>query len=106
MFSPEQKKFIYENSVKVNDQSKYLQIMGYFDNYFLSFIQIFFYIKSGKDAHFLHPFRQNKPIPDQPLMYFSMNLPPVPYFSYTKSISLSPLPERQARMEPLLCSLA
>jgi hypothetical protein len=34
MFSPEQKRFIFENSVKINDQSKYIQVMGYYDNYF------------------------------------------------------------------------
>lgn len=34
MFSPEQKKFIYDNSVKVNDQDKYIKVMAYFDDYF------------------------------------------------------------------------
>lgn len=34
MFSPEQKKFIYDNSVKVNDQAKYIKVMTYFDDYF------------------------------------------------------------------------
>lgn len=34
MFTPEQKRFIYENSVKVNDNSKYIEIMGYYSDYF------------------------------------------------------------------------
>jgi hypothetical protein len=34
MFTPEQKRFVYENSVKVNDNKKYLEIMGHYQNYF------------------------------------------------------------------------
>lgn len=34
MFTPEQKRFIYENSIKVNDNNKYIEIMKYYSNYF------------------------------------------------------------------------
>jgi len=34
MFTPEQKRFVYENSVKVNDNNKYIEIMGYYSDYF------------------------------------------------------------------------
>ena len=34
MFTPEQKRYIYENSVKVNDNNKYIEIMGLYSNYF------------------------------------------------------------------------
>lgn len=34
MFSPEQKRYIYENSIKINDQTKYVQIMTHYSDYF------------------------------------------------------------------------
>lgn len=35
MFSPEQKRYIYDNSIKINDQNKYIQIMAYYDEFFI-----------------------------------------------------------------------
>jgi len=34
MFTPGQKRYIYENSVKVNDNNKYIEIMGLYSGYF------------------------------------------------------------------------
>jgi len=34
MFTPEQKRYIYEKSVKVNDNNKYIEIMGLYSSYF------------------------------------------------------------------------
>lgn len=34
MFSVEQKRYIYENSVKIKDQNKYIQIMALYSDYF------------------------------------------------------------------------
>lgn len=34
MFTAEQKRYVYENSVKVNDNNKYIEIMGYYSEYF------------------------------------------------------------------------
>jgi len=34
MFSPEQKKYIFDNSVKVDEQSKYIQIMALYETFF------------------------------------------------------------------------
>ena len=34
MFTAEQKRWIYENSIKVNDENKYIEIMGHYSEYF------------------------------------------------------------------------
>ena len=34
MFTPEQKQYVYENSIKVNDNNKYIEIMGLYSEYF------------------------------------------------------------------------